>query len=81
MPIGSRSAHKILPTAARKRPNVRLCGGGPNRPDGGMKKLARQRAVRAEKRHSIFFLYFLDSQLAISKIPCLYMGRAQQTDF
>ena len=74
MPSGSRSAHKILPTAAQKRPNVRLCGGGPNRPDGGNKKLARQRAVWAGKRHSEIFDISLIVNLLYRKVHAYIWG-------
>ena len=44
MPHRSERRNKILPTKARKRPNVRLCGGGRDRPDRGRKRPARQGA-------------------------------------
>ena len=75
MGLRTRSAHKITPTAARKRPSVRLCGGGSNRPDRGNKKLAPQGPVRAGKRHSIFFDIFLIFKLLYRRIHAyIYAG-------
>ena len=75
MALRTRSAHKIMPTAARKRPNVRLCGGGSNRPDRGNKNLASQEPVRAGKGHSIFFDIFLIFKLLYLRIHAyIYAG-------
>lgn len=75
MTLRTRSAHKITPTAARKRPNVRLCGGGSNRPDRGNKNLAPQGPVRAGKGHSIFFDIFLIFKLLYRRIHAyIYAG-------
>jgi len=75
MPLRTRSAHKIMPTAARKCPSVRLCGGGSNRPDRGNKNLALQGPVRAGKRHSIFFDIFLIFKLIYRRVHAyIYAG-------
>lgn len=44
MPHRSERRNKILPTKAHKRPDVRLCGRGRERPDRGRKRPARQGA-------------------------------------
>jgi len=44
MPHRGERRNKILPTKAHKRPNVRLCGGGRERPDRRRKRPARQEA-------------------------------------
>ena len=47
MPHRTQGRNKIMPTNRQKRPTVRLCGGGLNRPDCGNKRLPRLTAFWA----------------------------------
>ena len=55
MPNRTKSVHKNMPTFGQKRPAVRLCGGGKNRPDAADEKPARQRPLCADVRHPAIF--------------------------
>jgi len=80
MPHRSERRNKILPTKARKRPNVRLCGGGRDRPSRAETSGATGGEVCA-LRHSFYLAIILDNELDISPIAWLCMPRAKQTEF
>lgn len=48
MPHRTERQHKITQTKPRKRPDVRLCGGGRDRPDRGQKRSPRPEANSAK---------------------------------
>lgn len=59
MPHRTERQHKITPTKPRKRPNVRLCWGGLNRPDRGQKRSPRQGADSAKSGCRFILRLFL----------------------
>ena len=59
MPHRTERQHKITLTKPRKRPNVRLCGGGLNRPDRGQKRSPRQGADSAKSGCRFILRLFL----------------------
>ena len=79
MPHRGERRNKILPTKAHKRPDVRLCGRGRERPDRGRKRPARQGAKFARFRRSVYLAIILDNELDISPIAWLCIHRAEQT--
>ena len=59
MPHRTEIQHKITPTKPRKRPNVRLCWGGLNRPDRGQKRSPRPGANSAKSGGRFILRLFL----------------------
>ena len=68
MPNRTKSVHKNMPTFGQKRPAVRLCGGGKNRPDAADEKPARQRPLCADVRHPAIFGIFSPIRLLYKRL-------------